>query len=202
MKTITCGLDMDGVLANWHDAAINQINTLWPELNIKELTTFYTGDYIYDLLKERGVNLSKQKIYSMLCPKEFFYNLEPYPYLYEMVEYLSSFAKIYIVTKPIEWNYTPAEKVNWLKKYLPNIEYKVILTETSEAKGLLNLDFMIDDDPRVYQSWKNEDTLFFIPKQPWNKKFCEENKNNNRIKIIESLSEVIKIFKENINGNM
>lgn len=194
-KKLRIGVDMDGVIANWGRGALEVISKTWPQLDITSFPDIKTGDLIKHKLKKLGTDVSKKEIYKTLCPKGFFRNLEPYPNVYETLKYLSEVGDIYIVTKPIEFEYTPFEKSEWLKEHLKDIEYRIIFTQTSEAKGLLDLDLMIDDDPRVFYSSK-EETFFFIPCQTWNKEFQEKEKNNNRVCFVNSLNEIVEKIEE------
>ena len=195
---LNIGVDMDGVIANWHDAAVKKINELW-DLNIEALYTTYTGNIIQEKLLEKGIQLSVKEIYSQLCPVSFFRTLEPIGDVYQAVKNLSKYANIFIVTKPIEWSYVPQEKIDWLKEHLRDIPYKVVMTEDSEVKGLLKLDMMIDDDPRTADSFKDKGVTVFMPRCTWNKEYLDNTFYYDLIPV-EHISNVVEVIESYIKG--
>lgn len=177
MSKFKLGLDMDGILANWAESAINKINMLWDlNLIVEDLQMYNTRELVErEAIKKHGTLLQSLPLisYSNICSPGFFREIKPYPQARNTVEQLAELGKIVIVTKPLEWQYCPQEKIDWLKEYLYDIDYTVIMVQHAEHKGLLNLDFMIDDDPRVIKSLPLNTTGIMV-QRPWNKEFIHK----------------------------
>jgi len=75
---------------------------------------------------------------------------------------------VVIVTKPLEWDHCPGEKYTWLNKHL-GFKPKMLLASSMEAKSLVDVDLMIDDDPRVIKSLYG--TVGIMVAHPWNEDF-------------------------------
>lgn len=168
------GIDMDGVLANFIHSAIRRLYEI-TEVEFS-LSDFYDGRTI-DIVNKKLNSLNKpiyqnRDLYSELCPPGFFLNLEPYGDIQSTFRKLSNIAELYIITTPLEWNFCPQEKILWLKKYLPNEKYQVIFTERPEVKKLINVDFLIDDDPRALNakniSLIDSASIGLLVERPWN----------------------------------
>ena len=196
---ISIGLDMDGVLSKWAQGATKIANKLWNlDLTESDFKMYDTRKVIIQKIQEKQdksstpleYNFIPHITYDNLCPPGFFLNLEPYEGIYNAVKQLSELGNITIITKPLEWNYCPDEKIKWLKKYLPLIKYDIIMVNKAEQKGLINVDYMIDDDPRVLES---SNRVCFMPNRPWNRNYKVKRWYHYKV---DTLAEIIKLIKK------
>jgi len=174
-RKLRLGVDMDGVLCNFADASLRVIKETWNiDYKRKDIKIPRTGDLVYyDLFtdEQRAQYDGPRDLYPLICPKEFFYDLEPFPGAIETLKMLCEKYDVTIITKPLEWVNCPNEKARWLKKYLPDSKYELIMTGSMEVKGLIGVDIMIDDDTRVI---KNLDgAVPIVVKQPWNEEYLK-----------------------------
>ena len=169
------GIDMDGTIADFTSLAIENVNRIW-NLNFKleDMVEPRIGQFTYDALPE--IEQKKYKnpynIYRDICPPGFFFDIKPFPGAVEAVKKIAELGhEIVFITKPLEWFNCPGEKHQWLQKYFSNINYRVMLVDSMEAKGLINIDVMIDDDPRTIESLDRSKVVPILIKQPWNQNF-------------------------------
>ena len=191
------GIDMDGVIADFTSSAVRRVKDYWGfDYKYEDLTEPKLGEFVYNRLPrhEKAFFSSPRDVYSYICPPGFFEQLEPYKGTIDTLKLLSEMYEIVIVTKPLEWEHCPEEKVNWLKKYLrytPNI----IMVGSTEMKGLVDVDIMIDDDPRVVKSLTT--AIPIMVKRPWNEDFLKFE----AIHSVESFNDVLDTI-ENIRESM
>lgn len=166
------GIDMDGVIDNWVGGASETIKKNFGlELTLEDWSTARTIDLLKSKLPEIE-QLSKEEIYSKICPPGFFRNLNPYDGAIETVKELSKIADIVFVTKPLDFVYSTKEKADWLKEYFNDINYDLVFVADGKTKGLVNVDYMIDDDPYVIENCK--ESIPLLVRQPWNLSFREK----------------------------
>jgi len=169
-------LDMDGILANFVKAAADRANKLWNiNLSEKDFKGYDTRTVISNAIsaKRERDSVYPAVTWKNICPPGFFSILKPYPNMWKTVKTLSEMGELLIVTKPLEWRYSPSEKVNWLKNYLTDIEYKIIMVDRPEQKGLIKTDIIVDDDPRVIRSLSTDTTGIMIAR-PWNMQYIQD----------------------------
>lgn len=69
---------------------------------------------------------------------------------------------IWILTQPVkETSYSYAEKVEWIKKYLPSLEGKIVMTQEKShlaGRGLT----LIDDNPKWGSGWVARGGFFLL----------------------------------------
>lgn len=177
MRKTTIGVDMDGVLADWAGRACEVFNNEF-ELDLvrDDFITYNSIPVIQDRLKEKcDLNLTTKHIRDKLSAVGFFRHISPFLFVREGMEKLSSFADVLIVTKPIDWNYCPDEKASWLEEYLPNLNYETIMVSGPEAKKHIDIDFMIDDDPKVIESVRERDITPIVIEHKWNEEYRKQN---------------------------
>ena len=128
----TLGIDLDTTLNNLNEVWLSRYNEEYKD----DLKSYATWDIHKHVKEECGDN-----IFKYLHEPKFFYNLDIRDKARSVFEYLSSYFEIYIVTA-----YTAdtcVDKVEWVKKHLPNFNYKNIIF--CNDKSVLNLDYLIDD---------------------------------------------------------
>lgn len=160
---------MDGVLANFTSAALRNVKKKWNiDITYEEMLEPRLSEMILNHLPES--KMSGRDIYKHIAPKGFFEDLDPYPGAIDALKELSKIHEVTIVTKPLEWENCPGEKYSWLKKHL-GYHPKIVLVSSMEIKGMIDVDVMIDDDPRVI---KNLSTAMpIVVQHPWNREFLK-----------------------------
>lgn len=186
------GIDMDGVLADFTGSALRRIKDRWGvEIKYEDILEPSVGLYTYDLLNESEKARFKnpKDIYREVSPPGFFEQLTPYDGVIDTFKKLNEQHDIVVITKPIEWEHCPGEKYRWLYNclgYKPN----VIMVNSMDIKGLIDVDIMIDDDPRVI---KNLTTAVpIVIERPWNKEFLKFE----AVRSVKSFNDVIEVIEQ------
>lgn len=172
------GIDLDSTLNNLERVWVERYNKdyndnlkNWTRWEIDEIVKPECGKKIFDYLHEPG----------------FFYNLDIKKGAKDVVDFLSKHYELYVVTA-----YTPdtcVDKANWIKKHNLAIDQKNIIFMNN--KGLLDLDYLIDDGPHNFEEFKGTGLIFDMP---YNKNM-EENANRVRVK---TWKDVLDFFIEEI----
>ena len=139
MKKI--GIDLDSTLNNLTGVWLNMYNNEYND-NLP-----YFSEWFMDKEVKRHCG---KKIYDYLHLPKLFYDLDINPGARETVEFLSEHYELYIITA-----YIPSsclDKVNWVKKHLPNFKIENIVFVND--KSLLELDYLLDDGPLNIISFK------------------------------------------------
>ena len=186
------GVDMDGVLADFTGKAIVNIkkrfgiDVAYDDINIPRI-----GDLVYGYLpEEEQAKFDRPRdLYKEICPAGFFENINAYEGVIETLKILHKLHDVVIVTKPLEWENCPGEKYTWLNKHL-GFKPKLILVNSMEAKGMIDVDVMIDDDPRVLKSLSSATGI--AVRRPWNKEFLKFE----AFREVDSFNEVLDIVTE------
>jgi len=168
------GVDMDGVIANFTSSALRNVKKTWGiSITYDEVINHRMNDTVWSHMNEEdksNFDGRKRDMYKHICPPGFFEELDPYEGAIESLKILHRLHDVVIITKPLEYTYCPREKHAWLLKHL-GFEPKLIMVDSMETKALIDVDFMIDDDPRVL---KNLSTAVGIAvERPWNKEFLK-----------------------------
>lgn len=135
------GIDLDTTLNNMEEVWLQKYNKDYND-NIK---FFRNWDIHKEVKKECG-----EKIYEYIHEPKFFYNLNIKPKAKETIDYLSKHYELYIVTA-----YTAdvcQDKVSWILKHKLKIKEKNIIFINN--KGILDLDYLIDDGPHNFDNFK------------------------------------------------
>lgn len=137
------------------DSTLNNLTDVWIELYNKDyndnLEYFLNWDSHNDVKSECG-----KKIYDYLLIPQLFYNLDINPNAKDVVEFLSKHYKLYIVTAYIPTSCN--DKVNWVKKYLPEFDINNIIFIND--KSILELDYLIDDGPHNIEGFKGKGIIY------------------------------------------
>jgi len=136
------------------DSTLNNLETVWIER--------YNQDYNDSLKEWDNWELDKvikpecgKKIFEYLREPGFFYNLDIKKDAKEVVDFLSKHFELYIVTAYIPE--TCLDKANWIKKHKLAIDEKNVIFINN--KGLLELDYLIDDGPHNFKDFKGKGVL-------------------------------------------
>ena len=173
------GIDLDSTLNNlevvWakkYNQDYNDNIVEWPKWEFHEFVKPECGEKIYEYLHE---------------PK-FFYNLDIKKDAKKVVEFLSKHYELYIVTA-----YTPdtcQDKADWVKMQGLNIPQKNIIFINN--KGILDLDYLIDDGPHNFDNFKGIGLVFDMLYN----RHIEDSNYRTRVKTWE---DILEFFIEEIN---
>ncbi len=131
------GIDLDTTLNNLNEVWLKQYNEDYDD----NLTEFATWNVDKHVKPECG-----QKIFSYLHEPDFFYNLDIREDASEVVDYISKYFDLYIVTAySVD---TCVDKVKWVEKYLPYFDVRNIVF--CNDKSIPNLEYLIDDGHITY----------------------------------------------------
>jgi 5'-nucleotidase len=146
----TLGIDLDDTLNNLCEVWIERYNKDYND----NITSFNDWDCTKCVKQECG-----EKIYDYLSEPQFFYNTNIKENAFEVINFLLEYFDIYIVTA--YRSKTCLDKTNWIKKHLPNINPENIIF--CNNKGLLNLDFLIDDAAHNIKAFKQQAIVYNHP---------------------------------------
>ena len=168
------GVDMDGVIADFTSSALRNVKKEWGiDLAYEDVINHRMNDTVFshmDTEQKLRWEYRKRDMYRHICPPGFFGQLDPYEGTIETLKVLHKLHDVVIITKPLEWTFCPEEKYTWLNKQL-GFKPNVILVNSMEAKGLIDVDVMVDDDPRVLKSLSS--AVGIAVERPWNKEFLK-----------------------------
>ncbi len=191
---LSVGFDMDGVLCDFLGGLIPTLEELFGlTLEREDFVTSATYELIYPMLtpSQQKVFADRDLFYRTVTPPGFFKNLQPYPGMAEALRQVAEEQEyICIITRPIEWERCPGEKKWWIDKYLSDLKIPIFMTSRMEAKSLIQVDVIVDDDPRVLKSL--DYSVGVAVKQPWNEKFLELEP----FKTVNGIHEVPSVLKE------
>lgn len=199
---------MDGVICDFTHPCLRKVNKLYNlELKMEDVTIPSFAELVKEGVKEKfgkeaAAKLKKEEIYKEVCGEGYFKSLRAFPGAVEAVKelYHEGF-EIVIVTKPLEWRYSSAEKMAWLKKRFSDIEYSVIMVHKTSDKHRVMVDFLIDDDPRCLGG---EYSTGICIEHTWNKEYLETHPDMVSVPSLkDAATHIIKLkdyfFKEELN---
>ena len=146
-------VDMDGVIANLHDVWLKIYNSDYNDNLRKEDITLWNWHVLCK--PECG-----EKLYRYLDNPDLFRNLPVIEGSQEVLKELSSKYDIFICSAPYNIN-NVLPKVEWLRKNFPFLNEKNFVF--TRNKGILNADFLIDDNPDNFIDFRGEGLLFDAP---------------------------------------
>lgn len=146
------------------DSTLNNITDLWlakynkdynDNLTNKDLKAWEINEFVKP---ECGM-----KIFDYILQPNFFIDLDLYDLdAPDVVEWLKNYAEVYIVTA--YHPYVCKDKADWIAKYLPKFNQRNIIF--CNQKHLLELDYLIDDNPHTCEQFKGQ---YILMDYPWNK---------------------------------
>lgn len=195
--SLVIGIDMDGVVADFISKTLEKANSIWGlDLKYEDMTHHRVGRIIAEKLYKNPTPKQVEEVFYSLAPKGTFEELDIIDGAYKAVKELSKSYEILFVTKALEWNYCPGEKHKWLEKHFSDIIYNLIVVDFLETKSFINVDFMVEDDPRTVIALEN--AVPIVVEQPWNREFLEENSEYFRAKNIKEVPALIHHVQNNL----
>jgi len=119
-----------------------------------------------DTIADFGCDRHAEDVNEVIREEGFYKNLAPLPFLEEINKIAAIFPdNVYIVSACVDTPFCIKEKINWLKKYLPEAKKEnVIFTKVGEVKSLkveealnrkLNIyDILVDDYSLNINEWE------------------------------------------------
>jgi 5'(3')-deoxyribonucleotidase len=160
-------LDVDGTIANPHAVIVEE----WNRITGKDFRVSDIDNYDWSISK-------------LQMPMEEFFRIYENSWNERTAEIraavteqeLVCFAKYFdvdIVTQRSSNTKTALQK--WLKHNFPSLDLKTILVEQTSDKLKADYDIIIDDAPKIWRAFHQNDPLtygkwLYAPKQPWNSK--------------------------------
>jgi len=170
--TLRIGVDMDGTVVDFTTSSFEKVEQLYGiKMTKADATKPKTAQLVWERMtpEQKSKYNDHRELYAEICDDGFFYNLKPFPGAVEAVKKIAAAGhQIVWITKVLNWDRSAQEKDRWLKKYFPDMEYYKIMVDSVHAKQLVNVDVIIDDDPRVLADI--DGPLPIMIKQPWNEK--------------------------------
>jgi len=190
------GLDMDGVVADFVNGALNIVNEIW-NLNLKyeDMKRPRLGRIVSNLLKDKGITIRPEEVYSEISQCGYFEDLELIDGAYPAVNEIAKNNDIIFISKAMEWERCPGEKRRWLDNHFGDLNFSFAMVDRFETKGLFNLDFIVDDDPRTLHAINM--AVPIAVEQPWNAGFLKHNENIISVNSIKEVPHVIEHLKQN-----
>jgi 5'(3')-deoxyribonucleotidase len=155
-KRFLLGLDMDETIVDFVPAVFEEVSAkygLYLDIKDWEDHNIDLEDYIFPKLPIFVQQLFKDSLdffYSEILKKGFFSRLLPFKNAINVVQSLQKDYDIVIITKPSNWYSSAIEKYLWVEKYLPELKNNLIFVSNLEQKRLINVDILIDDNPKVF----------------------------------------------------
>lgn len=156
----TIGLDVDGVLADWTQAALDGIDS---GLTIDDVDEFK----LQRVLKRKCGPEVVKRFEAFVSRAEFTRHQKPLPWAHELVETARAFGEVTIITSP--WR-TPGwydARVAWLKEQF-GIDQDQILVGARKERTRYNV--FVDDKPANCNKYADENPIscIFMPAWPYN----------------------------------
>jgi len=156
-------LDMDGVLTNFLQGAINVLNkkldkTITEEQFVTEFGSWGINEYY-------GVSLDDFWT-AIQGEEDFWLNLKPLPWAKELYEWLSSEYEVTIVTSPSLDPECASQKLQWLKKHLGITSDKVFIG--SRKHLMAGNGILIDDWSGNVERFRENGGVAILVPSNWN----------------------------------
>jgi 5'-nucleotidase len=145
----TLGIDMDNVLADIEEQAIN-----WYE---RDFGLRITREAMHGI-PEIEAFPDPQAVSDFIHMPGFFRTLPLIPGAVEAVQRLMVNFDVYIVSAAMEFPLSLYEKKLWLEEHFPFISWKNIIF--CGDKSVINTDYLIDDHPKNLDSHKGKPIMF------------------------------------------
>lgn len=166
------GVDMDGTVVDFTTTSFERVEQLYGiKMTKNDAYKPKTAQLVWERMtpEQRAKYGDHRELYAEICNDGFFLSLKPFSGAVEAVKSMADAGhEIVWITKVLNWERSAHEKDKWLKKYFPDMKYYKILVDSVHSKQLVNVDVIIDDDPRVLADI--DGPVPIMMKQPWNNK--------------------------------
>jgi 5'(3')-deoxyribonucleotidase len=148
-------LDIDGVLANFIEAACNALN-----IPVKEPLTWYWN---------RELGIDDAEFWAAINAKgeDFWTNLREYPHARELYRTAVAHGDVTFCSTPSRDPYCFSGKIKWLQKFTGQKDFRVIfITDKSQLSRPGR--YLIDDNEDSVKAFAREGGCAILYPQPWN----------------------------------
>ncbi len=147
-------IDMDDVMA---ETSIKIVQ----ELNNKLNTSYQIADLLIDTDLRNEFFKDYASHNSFLWEKGFFEDIPVKPDAVEVIQQLQNHYEVFIVSAATEFPYSMKEKMDWLSKYFPFINWTHVVF--CGHKYMIQADYLIDDHERNLSTFTGTPILFSAP---------------------------------------
>jgi len=184
---IKIGIDLDDVLSCFVPHLLQKYNIEYQDdLKPSDITSWEIGNFTK---QECG-----SKILDIALGKNFFQYVPVMPHAQDVINWLDTFdnVKLYVVTSAHP--YTVRDKADWIAKHFPCLNPLVDTDRfiSLKDKTLIDLDFIIDDNPNYGNEFKGKYILF---DKAWNQSLGDKY-----IRVYNWL-DIMKYFKQVFDNN-
>ena len=184
------GVDVDGVIRDFSQDLFRVIKRDYPEWLIHtDSDSFVSIEENWDLDKSfHATDDEIKQLYRIDAGEEILANGTPYQ---DNVDYLRKEIKKQehdFVCVTSQHPTCSHHTLTWLGKH--ELNFETVYFRRGEKKWMVECDYLIDDSPTNWRSWKNgrgSDRNFILMNQQWNEKL----KATNRVKSIKEALELI-----------
>lgn len=152
-RRIIC-VDMDEVIA---DALGEHLDRYNRDFDANLTADQLHGRWLWDFVPPER----QQALVNYMLSDDFFAVLKVIPDAQRVLEQLQSRYDVFIATAAMEVPTSFNAKFNWLGRHFPFIPHSRIVF--CGDKGILNADFLIDDNPRQLRLFRGEGILYSSP---------------------------------------
>jgi len=171
---LTILLDLDGVLANFHQGVCDLFGVDLDKSTLPLPWPYAIQDNIADVL---GKKVTSEELWNAINLNAktagFWANLEPYDYHYKLIQMINSFGLRYrvdviISTSPGYYHAAHSQKVQWVEKNTP-YHPRMIMIGSHKHLMAKPETFLIDDCDHNVDKFRENDGNAFLWPQRWNK---------------------------------
>jgi 5'(3')-deoxyribonucleotidase len=165
------GIDMDGTLCDFVGAFLTEVECRYGlKISKEEILKPDIARFVNSQLKDHAKEKSEE-LYFEICTYDFFRNLKPFENTVEVVKELSKEHEIIFITRPTEYQSSTQAKKHWIEDKFGKTKYNLLFVDSFEAKRFVDVDLMIDDDPRVMSALEGQ--IPILVDQPWNRDYSK-----------------------------
>lgn len=159
-------VDMDGVMSNFFASAME----VWKD---KVPQNFSSEDWEcpeIDGMISNILGISEREFWDKInLVPTFWENLEPYPWLNELVSFLNSTKLPWTVaTSPNKDPSCPTGKIKWLRKYIGS-DFKSYMIGSKKELMANPYTILLDDTPKKIKAFNDAGGVGILWPAPWNK---------------------------------
>ena len=169
---MTIGIDVDGVLRNFHDRLMLLTKIKMPEIILKEEIDHYYYKGVFDVDSNWFRN-----VYNTEWGQQLFLEAQPFPSNVFYIEELINKSEHEFVCISSQWKGNEAYTLGWLAKM--NLNFRRVIFCSGRKKTYQDVDILVDDSYENLVAWKKHrgsESGFILMTAAHNKKYKVENR--------------------------
>ena len=169
---MTIGIDVDGVLRNFHDRLMLLTKIKMPEIILKEEIDHYYYKGVFDVDSDWFRN-----VYNTEWGQQLFLEAQPFPSNVFYMEELINKSEHEFVCISSQWKGNEAYTLGWLAKM--NLNFRRVIFCSGRKKTYEKVDMLVDDSYENLVAWKKHrgsESGFILMTAAHNKKYKVENR--------------------------